>query len=193
MPRIGSRSLARIILSVVQEHLIMSDEWRQIGTGCFRYAFLHIPTNVVYKVGSNEWGESDGYGNEMEVKNAQRLWDLSSGDGYLTGYLRIPLTSGFRFETGTVCAMEYITPSENPEEDSTQGRIDLFNIGRFRDMHFENFVVEPGGVVVPIDMASPRTRTSKVNKKNYHSGSLPDGRVVAGLPLADELYAVRMR
>lgn len=169
MAHIGNRQHARVILDWHNDNWgnedgYSPDEWEIVGSGSFRTAYLHIPTNVVYKVEDGSW---QGYGSAQELRVAQSLRKNRTFKK-----VRIPLTSGFRFHDGLVLAMEAVKgESIGMFEDTRKaraGRLELFKVG-FEDMHPQNFFIEPGGVVVPVDMASP------IGRKN------PDRRLLNGL------------
>jgi hypothetical protein len=181
MPLIGSRKHAREIHEWWSENRFnndLPDGWEKLGSGGSRVAYLHKATNVVYKIQGNTW--DDDYSGRKEVQNAQRLFKMSNGDGFVTANLRIPRTSGFRFGEYLIVAMEAAFGVCKYEQGpvAVEGRADLFRIGRFEDMHGSNYVVEPSGTIVPIDMASPRKRSLL--------GA--DSRVLSGTHLYEQAY-----
>jgi hypothetical protein len=81
-----------------------------------------------------------------------------NGDGFVTPHFRVPKVSGFRFGADLVVAMETVKGvCKYTQNGAVKGRLDLYHIGRFTDMHGGNYFVD-GSVVVPVDMASPRGR-----------------------------------
>lgn len=130
--------------------------WRRLGNGASRVAWLHIETDVVYKVQS--WGNSRD--NETEYKNARECRKLQ------WERVRIPKMSIFRFPPKdkrrktkeAVIAMEHVKGRMGesiPKTHYVAARKELFEKGGFGDMHGLNFKVE-GRLFVPIDMGSDR-------------------------------------
>lgn len=159
MAYIGTRAHARAATALMDD----TKEWRSVGTGSYRNAWLHIPTNVVYKVGcSGAWGDAQ-YESPAEVRNAQRLWRQMNG-AFPSAHVRIPRVSGYTVDDELVVAMEYVKghmltwgdlsePGHLPET-TRRGLWELYRIG-FADMHNSNFLIDEDGYVVPIDLASP--------------------------------------
>lgn len=147
------------------------DGWLRLGNGSYRVVYLHIDTNVVYKV-EVRLADGEGYDSATEVRHAQRL-RRGSDNGRIASHLRIPVTSGFRIGEYMVVAMEAVRGAmlDGYSGKHVKGRVQLLELGKFEDMHCYNYIVERGGVVVPIDMASPRVRDAVMNA---------DSRVLSG-------------
>lgn len=158
MALIGSRRLAREILNIVYGYTVEnSEDWKYLDEGSMRDVFRHMPTGVVYKVDSTM--ADSGYGNYREWRNAKALRRFVWENVY------IPKVSLFRLRDGigesTVLAMEYIdgvTGTSVSTADYRRARMELYKKARFADMHGENFMFVDG-VIVPVDMGSPRLRT----------------------------------
>ncbi len=181
MALIGTRTLAAQILLHRRNGGGDLDGWKVAGGGGFRTAYLHLATQVIYKVqGCSD--PTDEYGSHYEVRHAQTLYRRSN-NGILGTRVRIPKTSGFTIGDDYVVAMEYIQGRQlgwGPSTEAAEGRWELFTLCGFHDMHQGNYVVEPSGHVVPIDMGSPRKRTGEA-----------DTRLVNGIPQYDEWQAKR--
>lgn len=174
MARIGNRKDAKFILEWYREHGRNKDTpegWKMLGSGSYRIAFLHVESDVVYKV--DRWADtSDGYESNVEVRHARTLWRQSGGTGILGTRFRVPKVSGFNFTGQVVVAMEAIRgvlmADHGDDTVCPEGRFELYQIGRFGDMHPYNFFIDENGYAVPVDMASPR------------SSKHPDLRVLTG-------------
>lgn len=156
MALIGSRKTALALVELYYSFLDLgewfdgNDEWELLGCGSYRYAYLHKSSDVVYKIESDEWAESDGFGNAKEHQNASNLRKLALRLVY------IPKTSLFNTSRGPIIAMEHIRGEIG--NGSYAAREELYKKGRFKDMHAANFIGMPSGKIAPIDMASPRPR-----------------------------------
>lgn len=174
MPLIGSRKVAKEIYDFIKsDKRLPPDKWRSIGSGSFRSVYLHVPTQVVYKV--DDYMYDQGYTNKRELHNARVLRKMSQ-DGFIGKKCRIPKVSGYKFGDDIVLAMEHIKGEPGPNfvsssKRAAEGRRTLHQVGRFEDMHEYNYLVEKGAVVVPVDMGSPRV-----------SLNFADTRVLHGLP-----------
>lgn len=151
--RIGTAALAREALTL-REAWPLPDEWRQIGAGCFRTAYLHEPTNVVYKVEDYEDLNEPEYGNRTEVRNAKAL--MRDPEVASSKYIRIPLTTGWNVDGQYVVAMEYI-PGQRGSAPHAYAK-EAHALLRLGDMHRGNFRVHDGHFY-PIDMGSTRHRS----------------------------------
>lgn len=161
---IGTASHARQILTHWRTDRWANQEldenvWRNVGNGGTRHAFLHVPTGVVYKVDSSEYGYH-GYMNADEIRNARRLLRRFRANGYkVSKHVQIPLTSAFRVKSPSgnheyVIAMQYIEGTMgNEAKVSKAAREELFSLG-FGDMHGYNYIVTECGTVWPVDMGS---------------------------------------
>lgn len=134
-----------------------TDIWKRLGSGCSRTAWLHVPTDVVYKV--SDWDDpAPGFGNRNELRQAKRLWKESDGRGRIGRYIKAPITSGFNVK-GAATSPKLILAMEHGRDTgdfpSQGGHRALYRLG-FGDMHRGNYVVLKGGRIMPIDMASPR-------------------------------------
>lgn len=121
----------------------LADDWSVIGVGCFRVAFLHIPTGVVYKI-EHESGEEE-YSNVSEHKNYRRLMKRATENGLIGVHVRIPTVTKY----GNVIAMEYI---HNNGFAPDSARKELQRLG-ITDMHAGNWIFD-GRYINPIDLAS---------------------------------------
>lgn len=165
MAIIGNRNDARAVLEYHRAGMVVrakNENIVKVGNGAFRYCYTL--NGVLYKVGAG-YSDSD-YDSAKELRNAQYLRRrFKNNDGMVGAYVRIPKTSGFSFSTDRgkelVIAMEFIDgdhPSNAPYDRAA--REELFSLG-FRDMHGANFFVEKStGYLVPVDLASPRTRSA---------------------------------
>lgn len=133
--------------AVVEHHAALSerhsDEFRYLGSGCYRSAYLHIATNVVYKVGDEH------YMQEQEVEAAQGLRK------FIWQAVYVPKTELFkvtRFDW--VVAMEFI---EAPLAVESGGSYESAcheewrRKGGSNDMHRKNWL-HLNGIMIPIDM-----------------------------------------
>lgn len=150
---IGTRALAELARSFGEEE-VSTDEWEYLGSGCYRNAYLHKPTGVVYKVQRNG---AVGMGNVGEYNTAERLrekqWE----------HVRIPLVSLYHFGENfmdpnerPVLAMEYIEGTLGGDEGMGYmhpGWREFNRNGGCGDMHRQNFVISTDDMMVPIDMA----------------------------------------
>lgn len=83
MTTTGSVALAQRLLNYCNRQGGSDKGFRAIGEGCYRQAFLHLTTNLVYKVGAT-------YINNNEVMNARNLgWGTHNLDGVC---VRVPRT-----------------------------------------------------------------------------------------------------
>jgi hypothetical protein len=167
MPIIGTASLARHLFMEAEKGHV-PEGFRSIGNGGTRTAYLHEPTNVVYKVCTWDYDE---YNNRSEVSVAQRLWRrVRDNDGWWSEYVRIPKVSGFKIDRlysssswePYVCAMEYVAGRQLIDVRRSvpkQALESLHKLG-FRDMHGYNVIVDADMVLWPIDMGSPRNSYS---------------------------------
>ena len=131
-------------------------EWSCIGSGCFREAWLHMASDVVYKIEIDD-SEPD-YGNRAEWRNARALRRMLWENVY------IPLTSLYVLPSGAeVIAMEHIDGTLGKSQGSnsyySKGYLELSRKAGFSDMHGANFKINSKGKIVPIDMASERWPT----------------------------------
>lgn len=173
MARIGNRKHAQFILDNFRAGHATPDGWRVLGSGSYRIAFLHEESDVVYKVDRYASSYKDGYESNVEVRHARSLWKQSGGTGILGTRFRVPKVSAFKFGEQVVVAMEAIKGvlMADSEDKSLcpEGRLELYRIGRFGDMHDYNYFIDNDGYAVPVDMASPRRGQADV-------------RVLAGTP-----------
>lgn len=150
---IGTRAVAEAALFAYRANVYNTEPWRLLGSGSIRYAILHTPTNVVYKVEHRDttvaWTD---YSNRVELQNGRRLRRMAYPDGWWSTRVRIPRVSGFRFGTDLVVAMEYVkhTPSLKV---SRMTHTELWTTG-ISDMHSNNWAVDAEGTVWPIDLGS---------------------------------------
>ena len=176
MANIGSKAHASEILNV--RNVGWTDQnspnWELVGSGYSRDAYLHTPSDVVYKVPSNTWVEHVQY---REARNA-RTFRKRLIDAGVTS-VRVPKVSLYTVEDVPILAMEYVRgtmiPWISPSDIAAAGRVALFHYGRFGDMHNENFVIDNQGKVVPIDMGSYRGW----DKDGEYCG--PDERLLTGI------------
>lgn len=176
MANIGSKAHASEILNIRNvgwtDH--NSPNWDLLGSGYSRDAYLHIPTDVVYKVPSQD------YFNDIqrrEARNARALRKRLVEAGITS--IRVPEVSVFTVDGICILAMECVRgtmiPWICPTDIAAAGRVALFHYGRFGDMHNENFIIDEGGKVVPVDMGSYRGW----DKDGEYCG--PDERVLSGI------------
>lgn len=130
-----------------------SDEWRFLGEGCYRAAFLHIATGVVYKVGS-------GWANALDHKTSTELRK------FIWQHVYVPKTSLFDLdndENTVIVAMEYVDAplAVSSGGDATHpGHREWRRKGGCSDMHRANWVkfshANSGceGTFIPIDMGA---------------------------------------
>jgi hypothetical protein len=134
--------------------------WKPIGSGGQRRAYLHIPTNVVYKIQYTDSWESMGYCSESELFNARKLRaKVRKNDGWWGAYVRIPKVSGFRVripsgEKALVIGMEYVEGKSGYDGYSREAGRELSET-RIPDLHYKNVIVDKDGSVWPIDMGGP--------------------------------------
>lgn len=160
MAHIGNRAHAQEILNYCRDNNAGSlpDGWSHVGSGCFRTAYRHDATGVVYKVDhSYRGGRGDGaYCSRNEVRNAQRL--IKRTGGFIGKFVRIPKVSGFKFGKELVVAMEAIVGTLFADLEEFERNayhlacLELYNVG-FEDMHNRNFFLDSEGYLVPVDMA----------------------------------------
>lgn len=115
-----------------------------LSAGCFRIAFLHAATNVVYKIEHNS-GEEE-YSNAEEHRNYRRLMRRATNEGLIGRYVRIPIVTRY----GNVIAMEYIAQGKGIVPRAAREAVCRIGIS---DMHMGNWVYD-GKRIVPIDLAS---------------------------------------
>lgn len=155
-PVIGSRRHAEFALALEFGNKRKTADWETCGRGASRTAYLHKPTGVVYKV--ERWDDQSS--NRAEYKNARDCSKLE------WKRVRIPKVSGFSFKEGGprggkafVIAMEHVKGKfgeKVPKTHYRAARQELYDLGRFEDMHGLNFVVTSDRKIVPIDMGSNR-------------------------------------
>lgn len=177
MANIGSRAHAAEILNVRNVGWTdqTSPNWELVGSGYSRDAYLHTPSDVVYKVPSSTWLD---YIQHREARNARSFRKRLIDAGVTS--VRVPKVSLYTVDNVPILAMEYVRgtmiPWISPTDIAAAGRVALFHYGRFGDMHNENFIVDEDGKVVPIDMGSYRGWDSD----GEYCG--PDDRVLSGIP-----------
>lgn len=154
---IGTRKHAIEAIEVNEEYEQTSAEktgWMLLGGGSMRNAWLHIGTNVVYKV---ETWRNEGMDNATEAKRAAALRVLAWTN------VRIPLTSLFKVESQEVLAMERIIGTlgtHSNKGSNAEHRREMLERGRLSDMHGDNFMFEDSsGKLVPVDMGSHRRKS----------------------------------
>ena len=154
--RIGSRADAARAHEVSRsEDWMMDPDFEAIGSGASRVAWLHHPTNVIYKTADRYWSQGM---NAAEVRRARTLAKIIENNGRVRN-LRAPKASLYNIDGNEVVAMERVIGEVLPYTDSERalrGRAELYLLGKFDDMHNENYLVEDGDVVVPIDLGSTR-------------------------------------
>lgn len=155
MPIIGNASTARIALDI--HNGFHNSGWEKVGQGAFRTCWLHVASNVVYKVQHADW--SADHTNAVELRNARNLLRrCMSNDQWINPHVRIPLTSGFHVGRckELVVAMQYVKGRSGMDTYvSNSARQALFSLS-FGDMHPFNYIVDADGTVWPVDMGSPR-------------------------------------
>lgn len=173
MALVGSRKDAAFISEWFEQAQSWSNTpvgWTLLGSGSFRAVFLHIESDVAYKLDCAGY-EDPGYDSRQEVSVARRLRKRTFSK------VRIPATSGYNIGGKFVVAMERVDGtmggSSNPAT-FREGLLELFRIG-FMDMHEWNYMIDSDGFVVPVDMASP------ISKRQS------DIRVLLGLPEYQEI------
>lgn len=153
-PLIGKKAHAEDALRLHNGEALRNtpmSHWDRFSSGSMRNVFHHIPSGVVYKVDS--WMD-EGYDNNSELRNAQRLRRRTFE------YVYIPKTSAFRITGAIVLAMEYIAGPMGREvgrDEYPEARRELFEKCRFADMHGDNFkfiLDGPIPKIAPIDMGS---------------------------------------
>lgn len=160
---IGNRSHAMAAVDYVRSlypgsEQTPTDDFRKVGSGAFRTAVLHIASSVIYKVEHGYKGSVAGYDNACEVRNARKLRRMSYPDGYWSTRVRIPKVSAFNVYDMLVVAMEFIDGTlgyDAGDSVSQDAYAELRWLG-FSDMHGKNYMVEPDGTLVPVDLASNR-------------------------------------
>jgi len=131
-----------------------NDEFRRLGSGAFRTAYLHVPSGVVYKVENNaRYAKSVDMGNRREQRNASRLSKRTYEHIY------IPLVSLFIIGDDHVAAMEHVEGIAGMSYRSNHpGNQEWWNLpprARVRDMHGGNYIIRSSDdKFVPIDLAS---------------------------------------
>lgn len=159
MAHIGSRKHAAEIRNLYAAYgcNLESEDWKELGAGSFRVVFLHVPTNVVYKISCNEFSETSEYENMQEVRNARNLLrKCRNNDQWISAYVRIPKVSAFTFGDEVVVAMQYIAGILGYSATLAKAaRESLYSLS-FADMHGYNYIVDGDGTIWPVDMASPR-------------------------------------
>lgn len=160
---IGNRSHAMAAVDYVRSldpgsEQAPTDEFRKVGNGAFRTAVLHIASSVIYKVEHGYKGSVAGYDNACEVRNARKLRKQSYPDGYWSTRVRIPKVSAFNVYDMLVVAMEFIDGTLGCDAGDSVSQDAYAELGwlGFSDMHGKNYMVEPDGTLVPIDLASNR-------------------------------------
>lgn len=149
----GSQTLAEeiSILANDYEALDAHPDWENVGSGSYRFVFLHKPSNLVYKVEDNRWNQHDrkGMDNRTEHETATALRML------VWCHVYIPRTALFETTNGCVIAMEYIEGVRHSygSRPHKRGRMELYLRGQLGDMHTGNYLVV-GDNIVPIDLAS---------------------------------------
>lgn len=129
-----------------------TDEWKYLGCGAFRYVYLHIPTQVVYKVA--RWNPEIS---DTEVATAKRLRKMVWQAVYIPDADKhvVPEGDGAHH----VVAMEYIAAPlafEHFGGDWEAGlaypaRKEFMRKAEVWDMHMKNWLILDG-VMIPIDM-----------------------------------------
>lgn len=134
-------------------HNHSNDEWTYLGCGAFRFAYLHVPTQVVYKVA--RWNPEVS---DAEVAAVKRLRKMIWQGVYIPKADRhvVPSGAGEHY----VVAMEYIDAplawvalSEDWEAGASYpGRVEFRVKSDIWDMHMKNWLLAANGVMIPIDM-----------------------------------------
>lgn len=154
MPTIGCRKTAALALAHHKGEYC--DDFETAGSGAFRFAYLHKPTGVVYKVERNRF--ANGMGNSIEARKARALakrdWTK----------VRIPKVSLFKFKGDDahnfVLAMELVTGTlgyQFPKYYEHDGYVEWFARKTHHDpydMHGKNFFIDEEGFFVPVDLGS---------------------------------------
>jgi hypothetical protein len=167
MTRIGNRTHARLASELHSSEIWDNPEFVPLGSGASRVAFLHKSTDVVYKCPRWPGVNLDQI---AEVRRAKHMAKVFAN----SGYVRIPKASAYNVNNETIVAMEYIRGkmlSYGDNDECMRGRVELYLLGKFSDMHNENYIIDDDDMVVPIDLGSSRR------------GSLgPDYRLIDGIP-----------
>ena len=150
---IGHEADARFIRDwwVEGERMIRStpDGWRLLGSGCYRTAYLHEDSNVVYKLDRHKgWSRQS---NERENTQLRSKWLLKLPKGW-----RFPRWNLFLFEGDGVMAMErvdtLIMHCEVPEIRERWDEDRYTRLSYMSDLHDENVGVdEKTGELIIID------------------------------------------
>lgn len=129
--------------------------WVRLGSGCYRSAWLHEESNVVYKV---EHWYSDGYGqsNAGEAKNLRRYYLTKLPEG-----CRLPRFGYFELDGRGVVAMErfdkllkYVSYYDDPHGYYTRLTHLQEALRDLWDLHGANLAIdEVNKLLVPIDLA----------------------------------------
>ena len=114
-----------------------------LSNGCYRIAFLHAPTGVVYKI--EHCPGDDDYGNLAEKRNYRALMKRANADGHIGTYIRVPITTMY----GDVIAMEYIPRGGGSPIAAVR---EMQKIG-LTDIHPGNYIYD-GNRLNIIDMAA---------------------------------------
>lgn len=149
-----------------------NDEWANVGSGASRVAIMHKPTQVVYKIAPYSW---DSDMQAAEVRRARTLAKIVENNGRVMK-LRVPTVSLYWIHGQAVVAMPFVEGETLPYAMGTRamrGRAELFVLGRFGDMHSDNFRVDNDANVIPIDFGSNRGNRSYCG---------PDRRLIEGIP-----------
>ena len=130
-----------------------NEEFQFLGSGCYRTAYLHMPSKVVYKVVTRD--RADAMGNEGEFRVAMRAAAIEYDN------VRIPKVS-LHYLIGSginqpILAMEYIegvlgimAPGNGYDHP---GRDEFRQKNReVYDMHPQNYMISSDNKFVPIDM-----------------------------------------
>ena len=172
MSRIGNRRHAEYALNIYNGVWNdPNDEWKNVGSGASRVAYLHKPTDVVYKIASG-WAERD---QAAEVRRARALAKEVQNNGQVLA-LKVPPVSLYRIDGRPIVAMPFVKGEVLPYymgDSAWRGRAELFIIGHFNDMHNENFRVDDDANVIPIDFGSKR-------RSDGWDGA--DHRLIQGIP-----------
>jgi hypothetical protein len=150
--KIGNRKDAAEVL-MHHEGMGVPSEWRRIGSGAFRTAYLHIASGVVYKVENNPtYAAGSDMGNKCEARNARRLAK------HAWKHIVIPTVSLFTIGEHFVVAMEYVEGTLGMTYGKHPGPDEWYKVpyrNRVRDMHGGNYIIRSSdNKMVPVDLAS---------------------------------------